>query len=131
MTPPISTQHEINRRIRVDMPEFDGEQRVDAFLDWKLRVKSFKLYEVSEVCKLQFAESKLTGTTRIWWSTYKKNHSKSGSGEITIQGEMKVAIKKRFALRDYKQRAHIQLSQLRHGSSSVGEYTRQFQHYAT
>lgn len=132
MTPYTPTQPKVDRYIKVNVLEFDGKQGVDAFLDWKDKMKSlFRMYEVTEVRKLQFAKFKLTGTTRLWWSTYKKNHSKSGNGNITTQGEMKVGMKKRFTPRDYKKRAHMQLSQLRQGNSNVGEYTRQFQHFAT
>lgn len=103
MIPHISTHHEIDRPIRIKVPEFDGEQGVDAFLDWKHRVKSFfKWHGISEVRKLQFAKSKLNGIDRMWWNTYKKSHSKFGSGDITTWGEMKVAMKKIFAPRDYK-----------------------------
>lgn len=115
MTPPISTHHEIDRHIKIDVPEFDEEQGVDAFLDWKHRVKSFKWHDLSEVRNLQFVESKLNGTAKIWWSTYKKSQSKFGNGEITIWGEMKIAIKKRFAPWDYKQITHIQMMQLKLG----------------
>lgn len=68
------------------------------------------MYEVFEVCKLQFAESKLTRIAKIWWKTYKKSHSKTGNGNVTTSAEMKVAMKKQFAPKDYKQRTHIQLS---------------------
>lgn len=85
------------------MPDFDGEQCVDTFLDWKHRVKSFfKMFEVSEVWNLQFVQSKLTGIALIWWSTYKKSVSKSGNGNMITRGEMKMVMKKRFAPKNYK-----------------------------
>lgn len=76
---------------------------VDVFLDWRHKVKSFsRMYEVFAVYKLQFEKSKLTRIALIWWSTYKKGMFKFGNGNVTTWGEMKVAIKKRFAHRDYK-----------------------------
>lgn len=76
MTPHNPINSEVNRHIKVDVPDFDGEQGVDTFLDWKHRIKSFfKMYEVFEVQKFQFAESKLTSTAQIWWNNYKKGMS--------------------------------------------------------
>lgn len=84
VTPQTPTHSKVDRHIKVDVPDFEGEQGVDTFLDWKHRVKSFfKMYEVSEVRKFQFVEFKLTSTTQIWWNTYKKGMSKSDNGNLT------------------------------------------------
>lgn len=49
---PDVTQHEVDRHIRMDVPNFDGEQRVHVFFDWKHHVKAFcKWHEVPEGCK--------------------------------------------------------------------------------
>lgn len=75
---------EVDRHIRVDVLDFDSEQGVDTFLDQKHKVKHFfKMYEVYEVRKFQFAESKLKGIAWIWWNNYKKGMSKFGNGIVT------------------------------------------------
>lgn len=33
LTPPTSTPHEVDKHIRVDVPDFNDEQNVDVFLD--------------------------------------------------------------------------------------------------
>lgn len=54
-----------------------------------------------------------------------------GYGDLTTWDEMKLAMKKRFEPQDYKQRAHLQLNQLRQGNLNVEEYKRQFQQLVT
>lgn len=51
--------------------------------------------------------------------------------EITTWSEMKAVMKKWFKPQDYKQRAHIQLNQLKQGPLTMEEYTNKFQHLAT
>lgn len=61
--------------------DFSGEHSTDVFLDWKHRIKAyFKWYDMLEERKLQLAEAILTGTTMLWWTSYKKSFSKSDNG---------------------------------------------------
>lgn len=73
MNQPSVVPHEVDRHVKVDVLDFNGEQSAEVFLDWKHRVKAFfKWNKVPERRKLQFTEAKLMGTARIWWNTDKK-----------------------------------------------------------
>lgn len=58
--------HDIERHIRIEVPNFNGEHNIDVFLDWKHHIKAyFGWYDMPKERKLQLAEAKLTRTARI------------------------------------------------------------------
>ena len=113
----------MDRGVKLEVSDFYGEGNPEVFFDWLHSIESFfRWYSLSEERKLFFAEAKLKGTARIWWEKYQQTHY------IAIRSweGMRSAMTRYFIPPNYKQRAHLQFTQLVQGSYSIEEYTNKF-----
>lgn len=64
----LTYPYESNKHVRLDVSIFYGNRDLEAYLDWVHNVEAyFKWHEVLERHRLRFVESKLKGTTLMWW----------------------------------------------------------------
>ncbi|KAG5516039.1 hypothetical protein RHGRI_036926 [Rhododendron griersonianum] len=119
---------DVDRGAKLEVADFSGDHDPEVFFDWVHSIESFfRWYPTTEERKLLFAKAKLTGTARIWWTKFQRENYVA----IHVWEDMKIAMASYFVPPSYKQRAHLQFTQLTQGSKSVEEYTRLFYSLAT
>ena len=118
-----SRQSALERGIKLDIVDFNGDSNPEVFLDWLHSLESyFKWHQLAEERKISFAEAKLKGTARVWWEKYQQTHL----AVIRTWEDMKMALTRFFVPPNYKQRVHLQFVELVQGSLTVEEYTNKF-----
>ena len=59
---------DITRKVKVDVPSFDGKIDATTFSDWIVAMEDyFDWYEMSDIEWVRFARMELTGPTRKFW----------------------------------------------------------------
>lgn len=112
---------DVDRGVKLDVPDFNRDHHPEVFFVWLHSLESFfPWYHITNKRKLLFADAKLKGTVRIWWTKFRREHF----AVVRTWEEMKSALTRYFVPPSYKQRAHVQFTQLAQGSISVEEYTR-------
>ena len=65
---------DITRKVKVDVPSFDGKIDATTFSDWIIAMEDyFDWYEMSDIERVRFAKMKLIGPARKFWQTV-RNH---------------------------------------------------------
>ena len=61
---------DITRKVKVDVPSFDGKIDATTFADWIVAMEDyFDWYEMSDIERVRFAKMKLIGPARKFWQT--------------------------------------------------------------
>lgn len=85
--------------IKVDVPEFTGEDEPDVFMDWLLDSGYFfKLKPVSKDMKVLFITTHLKGIALNWWDHQVRYRVKKVQDPITTWVDMRNAMKAIFIL---------------------------------
>lgn len=113
----------------LEVPDFYGGGDTNVFMDWLHNTESFfDFHSISDGKRLKFAETKLKGTTKIWWNNHKEEHKTLDT--FRHRDDLRAAMRRRFEVPRARQRALLQLMQIQQGSSIVEEYTNRFHHLA-
>ena len=119
---------DVDRGTKQEVPNFMGDHDPEVFFACLHSLESFFCWhQMTEERKLLFVEANLEVTARIWWAKYQREHCVS----IHTWEDMKIAMNHYFMPTSYKQRAHLQFTQLTQGSKSMEEYIRLFYSLAT
>jgi len=61
---------DITRKVKVDVPSFDGKIDAATFSDWIVAMEDyFNWYEMSDIERVRFAKMKLVGPAKKFWQT--------------------------------------------------------------
>lgn len=81
--------------IKVDIPEFEGKQDGDVFLDWLYTVERvFDFKEYSDERKVKLVAIKMKGYAFLWWENLKKERTRVEKEKIRTWDKMKRELKK-------------------------------------
>ncbi|KAK8933568.1 hypothetical protein KSP39_PZI015465 [Platanthera zijinensis] len=124
-TPP--REDDIIRRIRIEVPTFDGHQDPGAFSDWLREMEHyFDWYEMSDERKVRFARMKLVGSAMNYWTSVERALERDGYRPIIRWEDMKRRLKEKYLPASYRDRLLDEVYALRQGTMSVAEYMTKF-----
>ena len=117
-----------NLDFKVDIPEFEGHLDPDMFLDWLRTVERvFDYKDIPEEKKVKLVALKLRKYASIWWANLMTKRARKGKGKIRTWAKMRDKLKSKFLPTHYLHDNYLKLHNLKQGTKSVEEYTREFE----
>ena len=87
---------DITKKVRVDVPDFDGRIDPQAFSDWLATLERyFEWYDMPDERKVRFTTMKLVGQAQIWWSGIEYENQIQGLPTMNWE-EMKLCMKRKY-----------------------------------
>ena len=87
----------------------------------------FEFKEIPEDKKVKLVALKLQKYASLWWTNLLTKRVRQGKGKIRTWEKMRAKLKARFLPPNYIQNNYTLLHHLTQGSTSVDEYTREFE----
>ncbi|KAK1602540.1 hypothetical protein QYE76_017971 [Lolium multiflorum] len=113
----------IKTMLKFTMPNSQGEEDLDAYLSWVLKVdKIFRIHNFSEANKLVMASLEFEGYANVWWEEVNKKRAQEDLEPIDTWEEIKEVMHTRFVPTHHKRDLFNKLTQLRQSFKSVQEY---------
>jgi len=117
-----------NLDFKVDIPEFEGQIDPKIFLDWLRTVERVFDYKgVLDEKKVKLVALKLCKYASIWWANLVAKRARKEKAKIRTWEQMIDKLKDKFLPSHYLQDNYLKLHNLKQGSKSVEEYTREFE----
>ncbi|KAK8942371.1 hypothetical protein KSP39_PZI009407 [Platanthera zijinensis] len=124
---PPPMEEDILRRIRIEVPTFDGHQDPGAFSDWLREMEHcFDWYDMSDERRVRFARMKLVGSAMNYWTSVERALERDGYRPIIRWEDMTRRLKEKYLPASYRDRLLDQVYALRQGTMSVAEYMTKF-----
>ena len=80
---PPDTAGDITKKIKMEVPDFEGRVDPTAFSDWIASIKEyFDWYNMSDEQIFRFAKMKLVGLEKVWWTGVEGDIRKMGQPQI-------------------------------------------------
>ncbi|GKC10215.1 transposon ty3-I gag-pol polyprotein [Tanacetum coccineum] len=115
--------------IKVDIPEYDGKLDPDEFVEWLRTVERvFDYKQTTEDNKVKIVSLKLRKYASTCWSNTCLKRKRAGKEKIQTWPKMKAKMKQKFLPTYYVHNSFSQLHSLRQGTSTVEEYSREFEY---
>jgi len=133
--PPRRTRREIKEKesvkvVRVDLPYFHGEENVEAYLDWEMKVEQlFASHRVSEERKVLLAILSFQGNAMYWWTALERNRCLHKDPPIDYWNDLRGALRRRHIPSYYNRELMDKLQRLQQKSMSVEEYRQKMELY--
>ncbi|KAK1601257.1 hypothetical protein QYE76_017585 [Lolium multiflorum] len=116
-------EEEIFGKLKFTMPKFQGEEDIDAYLSWVLKVdKIFCIHNFSEAKKVTMESLEFEGYANVWWEEVNKKHAQEHLEPIDTWEEMQEVMHTRFVPSHHKRDLFNKLTQLKQSFKSVEEY---------
>lgn len=106
----------------------DEATQGNEFIDWLRTVdRIFEYRDVSESTKVKMVALKLRSYASTWWSNICASRDRKGKGKVKTWRKMKKLLKEKFLPTYYVQETFSKFHNLKQGSKSVEDYTREFE----
>ncbi|VFQ97508.1 unnamed protein product [Cuscuta campestris] len=113
---------------KVDLPTFEGKNDPDEFLEWLETVERvFDFKDVPEDKKVKLVALKLRKYASTWWTNTSTKRRREGKAPVKTWLKMRALMKKKFLPEQYVRDNFARLQQLRQGTRTVEDYTREFE----
>lgn len=117
-----------NLDFKAEIPKFEGHLDLDMFLDWLRTVERvFDYKDIPEEKKVKLVALKLRKYASIWWANLMTKRARKGKGQIRTWTKMRDRLKSKFLPTHYLHDNYLKLHNLKQGTKSVEEYTREFE----
>lgn len=88
---------DITRKVKVDVPEFDGKHNPIVFVDWLDCLEDyFEFYGMTDTHRIRFAKMKLIGSAKKYWQNVTRDIELAREPRITLWEEMKHKLKEKI-----------------------------------
>jgi len=116
-----------NYRLRMEIPEFNGQLHIEQFLDWISEVERFfDCMEIPDAKKVKLVVLKFKGGAAAWWDQTTANRAKFQRRPITTWDKLKKLLKERFLPVEFQSILYTQYLKCKQGQRTVTEYTEEF-----
>ncbi|KAL5715946.1 hypothetical protein ACHQM5_017696 [Ranunculus cassubicifolius] len=123
---------DITKKIRIDVPDFEGKVDPIIFADWLATIEEyFDWYDMCDERRVRFAKMKLVGLAKVWWTGVEGDIRRLGQPPIDTWQEMRAKLCGKYKPRNYYDKLCDQLVNLKQGSKSVAEYMHRFDELKT
>lgn len=118
---------DITKKVRVDIPDFDGIIDPKVFSDWLAILEHyFDWYDMTDERKAKFAVMKLVGQAQIWWTGVEHDFRLAGQLDLMWE-EMKLRLKRKYLPLHYEVGPFDDMNSLKQGGMTVAEYMNKFE----
>ncbi|VFQ77859.1 unnamed protein product [Cuscuta campestris] len=113
---------------KVDLPTFESKNDPDEFLEWLETVERvFDFKDVLEDKIVKLVALKLRKYASTWWTNTSTKRRREGKAPVKTWLKMRALMKKKFLPEQYVRDNFARLQQLRQGTRTVEDYTREFE----
>ncbi|VFQ88380.1 unnamed protein product [Cuscuta campestris] len=113
---------------KVDLLTFEGKNDPDEFLEWLETVdRVFDFKDVPEDKKVKLVALKLRKYASTWWTNTATKRRRESKAPVKTWLKMRALMKKKFLPEQYVRDNFARLQQLRQGTRTVDDYTREFE----
>lgn len=120
---PYDTAGDITKKVRLNVPDFDGRFNVTTFVDWISAVEEyFDWYDMSDERRVGFAKMNLVNLAKVWWNGAEADMRRLGGPPTAIWQEMKARLHEKYMPQNYEDMLFGQLVNLKQGMITVAEY---------
>ncbi|KAG5531711.1 hypothetical protein RHGRI_026363 [Rhododendron griersonianum] len=120
------TAGDITKKIKMEVPDFEGKVNPTLFHDWLASIEYFDWYDMADDRRVRFAKMKLVGLAKIWWMGVEGDIQRLGQPPIGTWQEMKAKLREKFMPSNYHEKLCEQLIELKQNNTSVAEYMQKF-----
>ena len=114
-------------RMKIDLPQFNGQLKIEEFLDWLAEVERlFDYTKIAEEKQAKLVAYKLKGSASAWWEQVQATRTRSGKEPVRRWDKMKKLIKTRFLPPDYEQILYQQYQNCKQLSRFISAYIEEF-----
>ncbi|KAK1694572.1 hypothetical protein QYE76_011269 [Lolium multiflorum] len=115
-------------KLKFNMPKFKGEDDVEAYLSWALKVdKIFRIHNYSGAKKVAMASLELEDYANTWWEQVLTLREEKGEPQIDTWEEMKEEMQARFVPTHYMTDLFNKLQKLKQGTKTVEEFYKEME----
>ena len=112
---------------KLDIPEFKGCLQHEEFLDWVAAVEEIlEFKEMPQDKRVSLVATKFRGHAAAWWQQLKQSCIRQGKSKINTQEIFLKHMRATFLPHNYIRTLYQQLHNLKQGTQSIDEYTREF-----
>jgi len=116
------------RDIKVEPPEFNGNQNPDEYLEWVQALdRIFEAKGYDDAKSFKIASLRLTRYASLWFENLKKQRARDGKRRINSWEKLKTHMNRKFLPESYKQDIYNRMFSLKQNNLSVSEYMREFE----
>ncbi|KAK1693078.1 hypothetical protein QYE76_009775 [Lolium multiflorum] len=115
-------------KLKFNMPKFKGEDDVEAYLSWALKVdKIFRIHNYSGAKKVAMASLEFEDYANTWWEQVLTLREEKGEPPIDTWEEMKEEMQARFVPTHYMTDLFNKLQKLKQGTKTVEEFFKEME----
>ncbi|KAK1696576.1 hypothetical protein QYE76_013273 [Lolium multiflorum] len=115
-------------KLKFNMPKFKGEDDVEAYPSWALKVdKIFRIHNYSGAKKVAMASLEFEEYANTWWEQVVTQREEKGEPPIDIWEDMKEEMQARFVPQHYKTDLFNKLQKLKQGTKTVEEFFKEME----